>query len=107
MQSRIKITTGSKELDAILGGGIETGCITEVFGEFRSGKSQLAAMLCVTTQLGREHGGGAGKVIYLDTENALYVDPTALLLLLLLLWNAGVTLATRMHNTPHYIVQSP
>lgn len=71
MQSRIKITTGSKDLDAILGGGIETGTITEVFGEFRSGKSQLAAMLAVTAQLGREHGGGAGKVIYLDTENAL------------------------------------
>jgi len=77
VQSRIKITTGSKELDAILGGGVETGVITEVFGEFRTGKTQLAAMLCVTAQLGREHGGGAGKVIYLDTENALYVSRCA------------------------------
>jgi RecA/RadA recombinase len=67
----MRITTGSKDLDTILGGGVETGTITEFFGEFRSGKSQIAAMLCVTSQLGREHGGGAGKVIFLDTENAL------------------------------------
>ncbi|RYG57307.1 hypothetical protein EON66_00710, partial [archaeon] len=70
VQSRIRITTGAKELDAILGGGIETGSVTEVFGEFRCGKSQLCATLAVTSQLSREHGGGSGKVIILDTENA-------------------------------------
>jgi RecA/RadA recombinase len=37
----IKITTGSKNMDAILGGGIETGSITEFYGEFRTGKTQL------------------------------------------------------------------
>ena len=37
----LKITTGSKNLDAILGGGIETGSITEFYGEFRTGKTQL------------------------------------------------------------------
>lgn len=45
----VKITTGSKELDTLLGGGIETMSITEIFGEFRTGKTQLAHTLCVTT----------------------------------------------------------
>jgi DNA repair protein RAD51 len=35
----ISISTGSKSLDELLGGGIETGSITELFGEFRTGKS--------------------------------------------------------------------
>ena len=47
----IKITTGSSELDSLLGGGIETMSITEIFGEFRTGKTQLAHTLCVTAQL--------------------------------------------------------
>lgn len=71
---RTRITTGSKELDAILGGGVETGTITEVFGEGRSGKTQLAASLCVTTQLSKDHGGGEGKVIVLDTDNKFRLD---------------------------------
>lgn len=47
----VKITTGSPILDELLGGGIETMAITEAFGEFRTGKTQLAHTLCVTTQL--------------------------------------------------------
>ena len=49
----VKITTGSPLLDDLLGGGIETMSITEAFGEFRTGKTQLAHTLCVTTQLPR------------------------------------------------------
>jgi meiotic recombination protein DMC1 len=64
----VRITTGSSVLDELLGGGIETMSITEAFGEFRTGKTQLAHTLCVTTQLPREKGGGNGKVIYIDTE---------------------------------------
>ena len=64
----IQVTTGSNELNKILGGGIETGSITELFGEFRTGKTQLAHTLCVTSQLAFDMGGGQGKVIYLDTE---------------------------------------
>ncbi|KAH7825012.1 putative Meiotic recombination protein DMC1 [Monocercomonoides exilis] len=64
----VKITTGSKELDTLLGGGLETMSITEVFGEFRTGKTQLAHTLCVTCQLPLEAGGGNGKVAYIDTE---------------------------------------
>lgn len=64
----IPITTGSSALDGILGGGIETGSITELFGEFRTGKTQIAHTLCVTTQLAFQAGGGQGKTIYIDTE---------------------------------------
>jgi RecA/RadA recombinase len=64
----VRISTGCKDLDAILGGGFETQCITEMFGEYRTGKSQLCMTACVTTQLPVEEGGGAGKVAYIDTE---------------------------------------
>lgn len=47
----VKISTGSKKLDKILGGGIESMSITEAYGEFRTGKTQLAHTLCVTSQL--------------------------------------------------------
>ena len=46
-----QLTTGSKELDKLLGGGIETGSITEMFGEFRTGKTQLCHTLAVTCQV--------------------------------------------------------
>lgn len=64
----VHITTGSTALDRILGGGIESSSITELFGEFRTGKTQLAHTLCVTTQLSFANSGGQGRVIYLDTE---------------------------------------
>jgi meiotic recombination protein DMC1 len=63
-----RLSTGSPALDQLLGGGVESMSITEAFGEFRSGKTQLALTLCVTAQLPRECGGGAGKVAYIDTE---------------------------------------
>ena len=62
------ITTGSSELDALLKGGVETGSITEIFGEFRTGKTQLCHTLCVTCQLPLEQGGAEGKAMYIDTE---------------------------------------
>ncbi|KAK4883832.1 hypothetical protein RN001_000103 [Aquatica leii] len=64
----IVLTTGSKELDRLLGGGIETGSITEIFGEFRTGKTQLCHTLAVTCQLSMEQSGGEGKCLYIDTE---------------------------------------
>ncbi|KAL8243782.1 hypothetical protein R6Q59_010040 [Mikania micrantha] len=64
----ISITTGSKQLDTLLGGGIETGSITEIFGEFRTGKSQICHTLAVTCQLPFDMGGGEGKCLYIDTE---------------------------------------
>jgi len=64
----IQVTTGSKELDKLLNGGIETGSITELFGEFRTGKSQLCHQLAVTCQLPIDNGGAEGKCLYIDTE---------------------------------------
>lgn len=64
----ISITTGSRELDKLLGGGIETGSITEIFGEFRTGKTQICHTLAVTCQLPTSKGGAEGKCMYIDTE---------------------------------------
>ncbi len=61
----IQLTTGSKELDKLLGGGIETGSITEMFGEFRTGKTQLCHTIAVTCQVG---------FCISDTRPALYID---------------------------------
>lgn len=49
-------------------GGIETGSITELFGEFRTGKSQICHTVAVTCQLPVSMGGGEGKCLYIDTE---------------------------------------
>ncbi len=68
-QSIGKITTGSKALDSLLGGGVETQAITELFGEFGSGKTQICHQLAVNVQLPREKGGLEGSVIVIDTEN--------------------------------------
>lgn len=53
----------------MLMGGIESGSITEAFGEFRCGKTQLSHTLCVTAQLPLDSGGGNGRVAFIDTEN--------------------------------------
>ncbi|KAL7422948.1 RecA recombinase Rhp51 [Cryptotrichosporon argae] len=73
----VHITTGSVGLDTILGGGIETGAITELFGEFRTGKSQICHTLAVTCQLPVSMGGGEGKCLYIDTEGTF--RPTRML----------------------------
>lgn len=77
----VKISTGSKQLDVLLGGkipavfvftpqkaysypptgGIQTMSLTEVFGEYRTGKTQLAHTLCVQVQLPEADGGANGK----------------------------------------------
>jgi DNA repair protein RAD51 len=67
-QELISLTTGSRELDKLLGGGFETGSITEIFGEFRTGKTQICHTLAVTCQLPINLGGGEGKCLYIDTE---------------------------------------
>ena len=72
-----KITTGSKELDALLGGGIETQAITEFYGEYGSGKSQLCFQLAVNVQLPAEEGGLDGSVIVIDTESTFRPERVA------------------------------
>ena len=68
MKDQIFLATGSSALDGLLNGGIETGSITEIFGEFRTGKSQLCHTLCVTVQRPIDQGGAEGKAIFVDTE---------------------------------------
>ncbi len=63
------ITTGSSELDRILGGGISTGKLTEVYGPFKSGKTNLSHTISVTSQLPKNKGGLNCSVAYIDTEN--------------------------------------
>jgi len=63
------ITTGSSELNRILGGGFQTGKLTEVYGPFKSGKTNLAHTIAVTIQLPRKQGGLGSAVAYIDTEN--------------------------------------
>jgi len=63
------ITTGSKNMDDLLGGkGIESRAITEAFGAYGSGKTQLGLTLAVNTQLPIEKGGANGKTVFIDTE---------------------------------------
>ncbi len=64
-----KITTGSKTLDDLLGGGVETMSITEAFGAFGSGKSQIGFQLAVNVQMPKEDGGLNGKCVFIDTES--------------------------------------
>ena len=63
------LTTGCASLDNLLGGGIETQSITEFYGEFGTGKSQICQQLCLTVQLPEEEGGLNGGALYVDTEN--------------------------------------
>jgi DNA repair protein RadA len=63
-----KISTGAESLDELIGGGIEAGAITETYGRFASGKSQIGFQLCVNVQLPKEKGGMGGAALFLDTE---------------------------------------
>lgn len=67
----ISFQSGSHDLDVLLGGGIETGSLTEIFGEFRTGKTQMCHTLCVTAQRPLDQGGAEGRVIYVDTEGEI------------------------------------
>ncbi len=62
-----KITTGSKSFDNVLGGGIETGAITEIFSEFGGGKTQMAHIFAVNVQKMKNEKDPV--TVYIDTEN--------------------------------------
>jgi DNA repair protein RadA len=64
-----RITTNSKALDELLGGGVETQAITEFSGEFGTGKTQIAHQVAVDVQLPTSQGGLDGEVVYIDTES--------------------------------------
>jgi len=65
----IYITTGSKNFDELLGGkGVESKSVTEAFGAYGSGKTQLGSTLAVNAQLPLDKGGANGKCVFIDTE---------------------------------------
>jgi len=99
-----KCTTGSKNLDGILGGGIETQALTELIGEYGTGKTQICLMLSATAQRPHDQGGLEGNVAFIDTEgtfmpervyqiaSALGMDPTVV---------ANNIFVARAYNSSH------
>jgi len=73
-QNVLRLTSGSKALDKLLDGGLETQTITEFYGEYGSGKSQICHQLCVNVQLPPERGGLNGAALYIDTENTFRTE---------------------------------
>lgn len=68
---KFTITTGSNNIDALLGGGgIKSKVITECYAGFGGGKSQIGMMLATTVQLPKERGGMDGKAVYIDSEGS-------------------------------------
>jgi len=70
-RSKVQYSMIYFEFSKLLGGGMESMAITEAFGEFRTGKTQLSHTLCVTSQMPGSNGFTGGKVIFIDTENTL------------------------------------
>lgn len=64
-----KIKFQSEELNELLGGGVETQALTECFGQFGSGKTQIGLQLAINVQLPKEEGGLDGYAVMIDTEN--------------------------------------
>jgi len=70
IRKKIKqLSTGCQSLDSLLQNGLETQSLTEFYGEFGTGKSQICHQLCVTVQLPEAQGGLEGSALYIDTEN--------------------------------------
>lgn len=65
MQHQSFISTGYKEIDEIIcpdGGGFPRGCLSEICGMSRCGKSRFMRDICMRPEI---------KALYIDTENAL------------------------------------
>ena len=73
-QNVLRLTTGSNTMNELVGGGIETQTITEFYGEYGSGKSQMCHQLCVNVQLPHEKGGLNTGALYIDTENTFRTE---------------------------------
>jgi len=103
----IRLETPSKEFNKLLGGGFETGAITECFGAYGSSKTQIAHQLAVNVQLPINKGGANGIAVYIDTENtfrperivemakAAGLDPKKIL--------ANIKVA-KAHNSDHQVL---
>ncbi|RWS04064.1 meiotic recombination protein Dmc1-like protein [Dinothrombium tinctorium] len=102
-KSVFKISTGSDHLNKLLGGGIERMAITEVFGEFRTGKTQLSDTLCVTCQLTNDSYSG-GKAVFIDTENTFRPDRVSVEICLLIL--LGLNVFSDSHCQPNRVLEN-
>ncbi|MBE0524061.1 MAG: DNA repair and recombination protein RadA [Methanosarcinales archaeon] len=94
-----KLTTGTEAFDELMGGGIETQSITEFYGEFGCGKTQITHQLAVNVQLPPEHGGLNGSVIMIDTENTFRPERITQML-------AGVSSRTGEEYDPEEFLQN-
>lgn len=72
-----RIPTGSKNLDELLGGGVETQAITEAFAKFSAGKTQLGFQLAVNAQKALASNGSPAKVLFIDTESTFRPERVA------------------------------
>eukprot|EP01080_Neovahlkampfia_damariscottae_P006988 gene6988-11154_t len=65
------ISTYCNKMNEMLGGGVQTGCLTEFCGAPGLGKTQIAMQLCLTVQIPKKGFNGLeGKAIYIDTEGS-------------------------------------
>lgn len=106
-QSISRVTTGSKKLDEFLTGGLETGSMYEIYGEYGSGKTQLCHTVAVNCTMSKDKGGLDGGVLYVDTENtfrperietickARGLDPEKIM---------DKIIVARAHNAAHQVV---
>ena len=73
----LRCTTFSQNLDDLLMGGIETQAVTEFYGEFGSGKTQICHTLCISSQLPVDQNGLNGSALYIDTESTFRPERAA------------------------------
>ncbi|MGI5964254.1 MAG: DNA repair and recombination protein RadA [Candidatus Methanomethylophilaceae archaeon] len=102
-----KLTTGSKAVDELLGGGLESQSIVEFFGEFGSSKSQMCFQLAVNATLPEEMGGLDSDVVIIDTENTF--RPERIIQMAEYLGQDPETVLSRIHvarafNSQHQIL---
>ena len=64
-----RISTGSKNLDDLFEGGIETRAVTEIYGEYGTGKTQICHTLCLMVQQKKSKNRLNHRALYIDTEN--------------------------------------
>jgi DNA repair protein RadA len=71
-KSMLRCSTGSVALDELLLGGIETQAITEFYGEFGSGKSQICHTLCVTARQPIDPSAATAATAATESESELH-----------------------------------
>lgn len=69
-QNAPRIPTGSKAMNRLLGGGVESKSITEFYGAYTTGKTQTSIQLAFNVALDVEHGGLNAHAVYIDTEGS-------------------------------------